>query len=97
MELLLRYEPEKAKMLWHQIHDRRRRDQRAGKGDFTESNIVYKFLVKRGLIPKLSDLTGEYIASVRHNLWHEPSKYPNEWGRGLVEPSGRSRRGTSMR
>ena len=25
MELLLRYEPEKAKMLWHQIHDRRRR------------------------------------------------------------------------
>jgi hypothetical protein len=62
MERLLRYEPDKAKMLWHQIHQRRRRDQMAGKGDYSESNIVYKFLANRGLFPAISDATGEYIA-----------------------------------
>jgi hypothetical protein len=62
MERLLRYEPDKAVMLWHQIHQRRRRDQAAGKGDYSESNIVYKFLANRGLFPALSEASGEYIA-----------------------------------
>lgn len=62
MERLLRYEPDKAIEYWHQIHRRRRRDQQAGKGDFSESNIVYKMLDKRGLIPQIADLSGEYIA-----------------------------------
>lgn len=62
MERLLRYEPNKAKLLWHQIHLRRQRDQKAGKGDFSGSNIVYKFLANRGLFPAISDATGEYIA-----------------------------------
>lgn len=63
MERLLEYEPEKATMFWHQIHKRRRRDQMAGKGDYSDSNIVYKMLANRGLFPKISDISGEYIAS----------------------------------
>lgn len=62
MESLLRYEPEKAKMFWHQIHNRRRNDHKAGKGDYAASNIVYKFLANRGLFPEIASLTGEYIA-----------------------------------
>lgn len=63
MQSLLRYEPEKAKLLWHQIHTKRRNDMKAGKGDYAQSNIIYKFLANRGLFKSLSDLTGEYIAS----------------------------------
>jgi hypothetical protein len=62
MERLLRYEPDKAIMYWHQIHKRRQRDQREGKGDYSESNIVYKFLANRGLFPEIAALSGEYIA-----------------------------------
>jgi hypothetical protein len=62
MERLLRYEPHKAEQYWHQIHARRRRDHQAGKGDYSDSNIVYKFLANRGLFPQIAELTGEYIA-----------------------------------
>jgi hypothetical protein len=62
MERMLRYEPDKAVMFWHQIHQRRQRDQKAGKGDYSQSNIVYKFLANRGLFPELSEVSGEYIA-----------------------------------
>jgi hypothetical protein len=62
MQTLLKYEPEKAVQLWHQIHKKRQRDMRAGKGDAAESNLVYKFLFKRGLIPQISEYSGEYIA-----------------------------------
>lgn len=75
MERLLRYEPDKAEQFWHQIHTRRMRDQTAGKGDYSDSNIVYKFLAKRGLLPEIAQLTGEHIAAapvVRHNLQWQP-------------------------
>lgn len=62
MEHLLRYEPDKAVQYWHQIHKRRQRDQKAGKGDYSDSNIVYKFLANRGLFPEISEVSGEYIA-----------------------------------
>lgn len=62
MERLLRYEPDKAVEFWHQIHTKRQRDQRAGKGDYALSNIVYKFLANRGLFPEISEASGEYIA-----------------------------------
>lgn len=64
MSTLLRYEPDKAIQLWHMIHHRRQRDMRAGKGDFAESNLVYKFLFKRGLISQIADYSGEYIAKI---------------------------------
>lgn len=62
MERLLRYEPDKAVQFWHQIHKRRRRDQMAGKGDFSQANIVYKFLANRNLFPEIAQVSGEYIA-----------------------------------
>lgn len=62
MERLLRYEPDKAVTFWHQLHNRRRRDQQAGKGDYSDSNIVYKFLANRGLMPSIAEVSGEYIA-----------------------------------
>jgi hypothetical protein len=62
MERLLRYEPEKAKTYWHQLHERRRNDMAKGKGDFAESNVVYKFLANRNLFPAISEATGEYLA-----------------------------------
>lgn len=62
MERLLKYEPDKAVQYWHMIHKARQRDQKAGKGDYSVSNIVYKFLANRGLMPIISDLSGEYIA-----------------------------------
>lgn len=62
MERLLRYEPHKAVQFWHQIHMRRMSDQKQGKGDFSQSNIIYKFLANRGLFPRLEEATGEHIA-----------------------------------
>lgn len=64
MESLLRYEPQKAVQYWHQIHKRRMRDQQAGKGDYSPSNIIYKMLNNRGLFPQISEVSGEYIAKL---------------------------------
>jgi len=76
MERLLRYEPEQAVRFWHQIHAKRQRDMRAGKGDFAESNVVYKFLANRGLFPPLSEASGEYIAKTA-SLLDEVEVQPN--------------------
>lgn len=62
MQRLLEFEPDKAIMLWHQIHKRRRRDHQAGKGDYSDSNITYKMLANKGLFPLISEYSGEYIA-----------------------------------
>lgn len=62
MERLLRYEPDKAVQYWHMIHKARQRDQRNGKGDFSLTNVVYKFLAKRNLLPEIAEVSGEYIA-----------------------------------
>lgn len=70
MERLIRYEPDKAVLFWHQIHDRRRRDQKAGKGDYSASNIIYKFLFKRGIAPSIAEVAGEYIAKHNDRDWN---------------------------
>jgi len=62
MELLLKYEPQEAVRYWHHIHDKRREDHQAGKGDFSPSNIVYKMLANRGLFEEISEVSGEHIA-----------------------------------
>lgn len=67
MERLLRYEPDKAVDYWHQIHRKRMNDQAAGKGDFSESNILYKFLFKRGLAPQIAEASGEHIGRTAAN------------------------------
>lgn len=68
MERLLRYEPDKAVDYWHQLHRKRRKDQLAGKGDYAPSNVIYKFLDKRGLFKEISEASGEYIAKVAVNM-----------------------------
>lgn len=62
MDRLIRYEPHKAVMYWNQLHNIRKRDQQAGKGDFAPSNIAYKFVVNRGLTEKLGEIMGKHIA-----------------------------------
>jgi prophage maintenance system killer protein len=62
MDRLLRYEPDKAVQFWHQIHERRKRDQAKGKGDYAPSNITYKMLANRNLMPKIEEVSGEYLA-----------------------------------
>jgi hypothetical protein len=84
MEALLNHEPEKAKLLWHQIHARRRRDMAKGKGDYALSNIVYKYLANQGLLPEIADLTGEYIAKTAGI----PGWKPGEYGKFLAFPDG---------
>lgn len=62
MALLLKYQPQAAKTYWHFLHKRRREDMKAGLGDYSESNIVYKMLANDGLFKDIADATGEYIA-----------------------------------
>jgi len=62
MELLLKYEPQEAIRYWHNIHEKRREDHMAGKGDYSPSNIVYKMLANRGLFDEISEVSGEHIA-----------------------------------
>jgi hypothetical protein len=90
MDRLLKYEPKKAETFWHQIHERRRRDMASGKGDFAESNIVYKFLANRGLFPKIADLTGEHIAN--NNEGGNDGQERNRAGEGSTLRSSASRR-----
>jgi hypothetical protein len=63
MDRLLKFDPDTAVRYLHMLHRARQRDQRAGKGDYSLSNIVYKFLAKKGLLPSISEVSGEYIAS----------------------------------
>lgn len=63
MQLLLRYEPDKAKQYFDQIHRRRRNDQKAGKGDYAASNVIYKALFTWGLEDQIEAVTGEHLAS----------------------------------
>lgn len=62
MERLLKFEPQKAAMMYHQIHRRRMHDMQEGKGDYSPSNVTYKMLNNRGYFQRIHDLTGEYIA-----------------------------------
>jgi hypothetical protein len=86
MERLLRYDQPRAVMFWHQIHKRRMRDQKKGKGDFSQANIVYKMLANRGLFPEISEASGEYIARTsteEYDGWRDDPvvQYPRDLGR----------------
>ena len=61
MHRLLEHEPDKALQYFNAIRRRRREDQAMGRGDFTESNIVYKFLEKRGLTPVLEEMAPSWV------------------------------------
>lgn len=98
MERLLRYEPNKAIQFWHQIHMRRMSDQKAGKGDFSQSNIIYKFLNNRGLFPQIEQVSGEHIAKTAAPIFNPlPRNLDDHWltwepgreGKGFILANGR--------
>jgi hypothetical protein len=64
MDNLLKYDPIYAKEFWHQIHRKRQMDQQAGLGDFSEGNIVYKYLLHNGYFDRIRDELGEKISKV---------------------------------
>jgi 2'-5' RNA ligase len=53
---------EAADQLWKDIHKKRQLDQRAGLGDFSEGNIVYKWFLHQGLFDRIRNELHEYIA-----------------------------------
>jgi 2'-5' RNA ligase/prophage maintenance system killer protein len=69
MDTLLQVNPIYAKEFWHQIHRKRTMDQQAGLGDFSEGNIVYKYLLHNGYFDRIRDELGEKIA--KHADWDE--------------------------
>lgn len=62
MKLMLDHDPVYAKQLFKQIHKKRTLDQQLGLGDFSEGNIVYKYLLHEGLFDRLRNELGIYIA-----------------------------------
>lgn len=59
LDLLLRFEPDRAVEYWHELHKRRQGEQTAGNGDYATSNIVFKMLVNRGLAAQAARLAGD--------------------------------------
>jgi len=53
MRLLLKYDPASAKEYYEDIHKRRQRDMKAGSGDFTESNVIWKWLENNDAVPTI--------------------------------------------
>lgn len=62
VRILLRYDKYALKVYWHFLHMKRFRDMKAGHGDYSESNIVYKWLANAGLFPAIEEATGEHIS-----------------------------------
>lgn len=63
MRVALDTNPLAAKRLFERVHIKRTQDQRAGRGDFSEGNVVYKYLLHEGLFDRLREI-GIYIAKV---------------------------------
>lgn len=64
MNILLETNPIYAKEFWHQIHRKRQMDQQKGLGDFSEGNIVYKYLLHNGYFDRIRDELGEKISKL---------------------------------
>jgi hypothetical protein len=80
MSEMLDHDPEKARQLWKQIHKKRQLDEAAGLGDFSEGNVVYKFLLHQGLFERIGKELGEHIAKIAVVEW-DPENEP-----GLPRP-----------
>jgi 5-methylcytosine-specific restriction endonuclease McrA len=63
MKIALDTDPGTAKKLFQRIHKKRSEDQKRDYGDFSEGNIVYKYLLHEGLFDRIRRELGEYIAS----------------------------------
>jgi 2'-5' RNA ligase len=91
MENLLAYDPIYAKEFWHQIHRKRQMDQQKGLGDFSEGNIVYKYLLHNGYFDRIRDELGEKISKTAKKMYHYRSKgwddYVRENGLPPTDPN----------
>lgn len=95
MKTLILYDPPGARTYWQQIAERWRRDQTAGKGDYHESNIVYKYLMKHHLSPFLTrnrkpasiEPIGSGVMAARSPLEAETGVRPSapEWNDDPIE------------
>lgn len=63
MKQALTQDPKAAIKLYKQVHLKRSNDQRAGRGDFSEGNVMYKYLAHEGYFDRLRDI-GLHIAKV---------------------------------
>lgn len=68
MSQMLDHDPDQARELWMQVHMKRQLDQRAGLGDFSEGNIVYKYMLHEGLFDRIRNELHEYIAKIGRKL-----------------------------
>jgi hypothetical protein len=66
MKDALDHDPDMARELWKQVHMKRQLDQRAGLGDYSEGNIVYKWLLHEGLFDRIRNELHEYIAKLSY-------------------------------
>lgn len=62
MKILLKYDKYAVKTYWRYLHRQRFLSMRAGKGDFSPENIIYKMLSNEDLFPLIEQTTGEHIA-----------------------------------
>jgi GNAT superfamily N-acetyltransferase len=83
MRDMLDHDPDKARELWRQIHTKRRLDEEAGLGDFSEGNITYKYLLYEGLFDRIRKELGEYIAAVEEPTGWRPAMPPQVLDRFL--------------
>jgi hypothetical protein len=83
MRDMLDHDPDKARELWRQIHTKRRLDEEAGLGDFSEGNITYKYLLHEGLFDRIRKELGEYIAAVEEPTGWRPAMPPQVLDRFL--------------
>lgn len=60
-------ETDAARDFYAQVHKKRSADEKAGLGDFSEGNIVYKWLLHQGLFDRLNNEAGLHIAKAE--LW----------------------------
>jgi SAM-dependent methyltransferase len=76
MNDMLDHDPERAREMWHLLHKKRTLEQNAGEGDFSEGNIIYKYMLNHGIFDRLRTELGEYIAASKLAI-------PNPFTQGL--------------
>lgn len=76
IRVLLKYNHYALKILWDRLHHKRFRDMQKGLGDFSQSNIVYKWLNNKGLFDQISQATGEHIAKAEDWMKTNPNSRP---------------------
>lgn len=81
-EMLDAHNYKAAAMLWENVHRKRQLDQQHGGGDYSEGNIVYKFLVHEGIVDRLRHEMGLQIETKV-----VPINVPTDEWHGVISPN----------